>query len=364
MLAALALPGLAPGAEPPENASLSIKHLDYRDSQPNLDRIRVAAPALELLVPVAGEWSVRAGAAADLVSGASPRYHTAISGASRFSERRTSADAEVTRYLPRATVSLAAGQSREHDYRSRHASLQASMASADNNTTWAAGIGLARDRINPVNKAVTDASKHTLELMLGVTQVLTPNDIVQAVLTSVRGRGYFSNPYKYVDQRPHERDQYAVVLRWNHHLAGSGASARLAARCASSSDGVHSQMLQAEYVRPLENRWTVTPSARAYTQSAARFYFDPVYDQRFGPPFPPGFVYGAPRFMSADQRLSAFGALTLGIKLERQVGTDTTLDLKFERYRQRPAWRAFGGGSPGLQDFSAQTIQAGMTYSW
>ncbi|RJG21821.1 DUF3570 domain-containing protein [Massilia cavernae] len=364
MLAALALPGLALGADAPDSASISIKYLDYRDSQPNLDRVHVASPALELMVPIAGEWSVRAGVLSDAVSGASPRYHTAVSGASHFRDRRNSVDAEVTRYLPRATVSLAAGQSDENDYRSRHAALQASVSSADNNTTWLAGIGAARDRINPVNKAVTDEEKHTVDLMLGVTQVLTPADIVQAVVTTVRGRGYFSNPYKYVDNRPRERDQHSALLRWNHHHAASGATTRLGMRHADSSDGVRSHMLQADYVWPLSRAWTLTPSTRAYTQSAADFYFDPVYDKRFGPPFPPGFVFGAQSFMSADQRLSAFGALTLALKIERQVGRATTVDLKFERYEQKAKWRQFGSGSPGLQDFSARTIQAGITHLW
>lgn len=364
MMAALALPGVALAENAPESASLSIKYLDYRDSQHNLDRIKVRSPSLELLVPVAGDWALRAGLVSDAISGASPRYHTAVSGASGFREKRTGVDLAVTRYLPRASVTLAAGQSDEIDYLSRFVSVQASVSSADNNTTWLFGAGAASDRIDPVNLAVKDERKRSVDVMLGLTRVLTPADIVQGVLTHVRGRGYFSHPYKYVDSRPRERDQDSVMLRWNHHFAAGGATSRLSYRYTTDSYAVRSHTLAGEYVQPLARGWTLTPSLRLYTQSAASFYFDPVYDPRFGPPFPPGFSFGEARALSADQRLSAFGAATLGLKVEKLIAKETTVDVKLERYEQRASWRQFGSGSPGLDNFRARSIQVGVTHRW
>ena len=55
-------------------------------------------------------------------------------------------------------------------------------------------------------------------------------------------------------------------------------------------------------------RWTVVPEIRLYTQRAASFYYDPVYDSVLGEPVPPGFPSGPGRFSSPDQRLSGFGA--------------------------------------------------------
>jgi len=364
LLAALALPGLVQAENAPDKSTLSVKYLDYQDSQPNLDRIHVRSPAIDIAVPVAGVWLLRASVVSDLISGASPRYHTAVSGASRFEETRKGVDAAVTRYFPRASVTLAAGRSGEHDYVSRFVSAQASFASDDNNTTWLVGAGVANDRINPVNDAVENEHKRVVDLMAGVTRVLTPADIVQALLTHVRGEGYYSNPYKYIDQRPRHQRQHSLMLRWNHHFGGSGATSRSSYRYYTDSNGVDSHTLLGEYVRPFADGWTVTPSLRLYSQSAARFYFDPVYDTRFGPPFPPGYSFTDGRDRSADQRLSAYGAATVGLKVEKEIGADTTVDVKLEQYKQRGEWRAFGSGSKGLQAFSARSIQVGITTRW
>lgn len=364
LLAALALPGLARAENAPEQASISLRYLHYQDRQPNLKRIGVHSPSLELLVPLAGRWALRGALVSDAISGASPRYHTALSGASRFSEKRSAVDLSATRYFARASATLAAGRSDETDYESRFLSSHATVSSADNNTTWLFGAGLARDRIDPVNRAVEGERKRTLDLMLGVTQVLGVRDIGQLVLAHVRGRGYFSNPYKFVDMRPRVRDQDSALLRWNHHFSASGATSRLSYRYTTDSYALRSHTLQEEYVRPLARGWTLTPSLRLYTQSAARFYFDPLYDPRFGAPFPRGFSFALPRELSADQRLAAYGALSVGLKVEKQLGSNTTFDVKWEQYRQHAGWRLFGSGSPGLARFSARSIQAGVSHRW
>ncbi|HEU4851183.1 MAG TPA: DUF3570 domain-containing protein [Telluria sp.] len=364
LMAALALPGVAHAETPPESASLSFKYLDYADWQASLDRIRVKSPALELVLPVAGEWSLRAGYVGDAISGASPRYHTAVSGASRFEEKRRAADLAVTRYFQRSSVTVAAGRSSETDYLSRFASVRGTLSSDDNNTTWTFGAGVANDRIDPVNDAVEGERKHTSDFMAGVTRVMTPRDLVQAVLSYARGRGYFSMPYKYLDNRPRRHDQNSLLLRWNHRLAKGEATSRSSYRYFSDTYGIRAHTLQQEYARELPGGWTLTPSLRLHTQSAANFYFDPVYDPVFGPPFPPGFDFAQQRDLSADQRLSAFGAVTLGLKVEKQVGANSSVELKLERYRQRGAWRLFGSGSPGLEDFEARSVVVGWNFRW
>ena len=70
--------------EPPQNGSISLRYLDYADRQPGLDRIHAHSPSVSVTAPVASDWSVEGTLTADDVSGASPRYHTAISGASHM----------------------------------------------------------------------------------------------------------------------------------------------------------------------------------------------------------------------------------------------------------------------------------------
>ena len=106
--------------------------------------------------------------------------------------------------------------------------------------------------------------------------------------------------------------------------------------------------------------FTLTPSVRLYSQSAAKFYFDPVYDPDVGAPYPPGYFTNPPEFISADQRLSAFGAITVGLKLGVQLAPGWAMDLKAERYEQRSNWRVGGSGSPGLDPFRATFVQLGI----
>lgn len=364
LLAALALPGLEAQADSiPENGVISIDYLHYQDKQPGLDRIGVHSPALHLLVPIAGSWLVEAGLVSDHVSGASPRYHTNVSGASHMADDRLGADVRLTRYLGNATLSLGAAHSGENDYHSRAYSAAGSLATEDRNTTFNASFGVSNDDIDPVNQIVVNERRHTTEWLLGVEQVLTPRDIVKADFTHVRGRGYFSDPYKYVDSRPRGRDQNSVLLRWNHHLEGA-VVARLSYRYYRDTFGIRAHTLGGEVELPLAGGWALTPSLRLYTQSAADFYFDPVYDSTFGAPFPQGYDFAHPGYSSADQRLAAFGAATLGFKVEKQLGQGWSVHTKLERYRQQAGWRQFGDGSPGLARFDATIWQIGLSKLW
>ncbi|SFV00709.1 DUF3570 domain-containing protein [Pseudoduganella namucuonensis] len=369
LAAALLLPGLGAvnavhAEEAPERATLSVKYLSYEESQSSMDRIRVRAPSVALTTPVAGVWSVAASLTADDVSGASPRYHTAVSGASRMSDDRGAGDVAVTRYFPRGSVTVGAAYSTEHDYKSRALSLQGTMSSEDKNTSWSFGVGGSDDAIDPVNLVVAGESRQTVNLMAGVTQVMGPRDLAQLTLTHSRGHGYYSDPYKAFDNRPRQRNQSTLLARWNHHHEDGGGTSRLSYRYYSDNFGIRAHTLGAEYVQPLAQGWRVTPSVRLYTQRAASFYYDPVYDGRLGEPFPPGYVFGTTAFSSADQRLSGFGAVTLGLKVAKQLNRDWSVDLKLEAYQQRGSWRAFGGGSPGLEPLRARGIQLGVTRQW
>jgi hypothetical protein len=105
---------------------------------------------------------------------------------------------------------------------------------------------------------------------------------------------------------------------------------------------------------------SLTPSLRLHTQNAARFYADPVYSF-LGAPYPPGYFESPPQHLSLDQRLSAFGAVTVGAKLSVRWDEHWSSDLRLERYEQRGAWRVAGQGSPGLAPFSARIVQWGLS---
>ncbi|NDP43034.1 MAG: DUF3570 domain-containing protein, partial [Aromatoleum sp.] len=373
LAAALALPGMMPAAmlsavissalsavfstpahaeSVPDASQIALKHLDYRDWQPGADRMRVKSPALYVLKPLSDSLAIEGTLVYDGMSGASPRYHNALSGASGegVKDYRTAGDIRLTRYFDRVSVGVGAAVSSERDYLSRALSLDVRISTPDNNRTWAFGLAGTGDRINSNNGVADHQNRHTYDLLVGVTQVLSANAIVQSNLTYSTGHGYYSDPYKLLDARPDHRQVLAWLNRANQYLPAFDATLKLSYRFLADSFGGRSNMAEAAWVQALSDGWSVTPSLRYYTQSAADFYFDP--------PFPRGFVPG--RNYTTDTRLSAFGAFTPGIGIVKRFAEGWSADLKLEFYRQKSGWRLGGGDSPGLEAFSARWIQAGI----
>lgn len=365
LAAALALPGLAAGLvatiaipahaeNAPEQGSIDLKYLTYRDYQPGGGRMRVSAPSFHVLMPLEGNYALEGAFVLDSMSGASPLFHNTLSGASGLgvNDLRKAGDLKLTRYFDRAALGVGFAYSTEHDYVSRAFNLDARIASENNNTTLAFGVGQASDDIDSVNLVARGRSKRTTDMLAGVTQVLTAQDIVQSNLTYSVGHGYYDDPYKAIDVRPDYRDQLAWLTRWNHYLSSVDATLRLSARYYRDTFGIRAITLGTEWVQQVGS-WTVTPGLRYYAQSAADFYY--------GPPFPSGFVPGQP--YSADQRLSAFGAITTGFKVAKSFADGWRIDFKAEYYEQRGNWRRLiGDGDSGrdLLPLKAQFYQVGL----
>lgn len=359
MFAALTIPGIqvAVADTPPERAQLSYKYLNYQDGQPGWERIGVNAQAVSILLPMAGEWSIEGSLTSDTVSGASPAFHSQRFRSGRMDEHRIGRDLKLTRYFSRGSLTVGVADSRESDYFSNAYFVSGSLSTEDKNTTLSVGLGKTDDRINVPEFGVNNESKKIRDAMLGITQVVTTRDIVQLALTYSEGHGYFSDPYKYRDHRPDSKYQTAILGRWNHHFPATGGTARLSYRFYTDSFNVKGHTAVAEYVQPLPNEWTITPIFRAHAQSAASFYLDPVY-----PPFPT--IRPRDEIQSQDQRLSAFGGLSVGVKISKQLTSDLLIDAKYERYEQRSAWYPFGSGSPGIEPLKANIFQLGLTYSF
>lgn len=361
------LPGVGAGllgvpahAEPaPEQAVVAVKYLDYQDKQPGLRRTHVSAPSVLVLAPLSASWSLEASAVNDSVSGASPRYHTAISGASRQTENRRAVDATLRHHAERSGWRLGAAMSDEHDYHARTLSAGVDRSSEDNNETWYAQLAYGRDRIGSSLQPELHERRSTWQALAGISRNLSAVDVAQLTLSLSHGEGFYDDPYKLLDRRPGRRDQAALLARWNHHLSALGASVRSSYRYYADSFGIRAHTVEAEWVQSVGEKVRLSPSVRYSSQRAARFYLDPGPD---GSPFPPGWQAGT--VGSVDQRLSGFGALTLGMKVAVDVDAHWGLDFKVEQYEQRGSWRLFGKGSPSLAPFSARWLQLGLSYRY
>jgi hypothetical protein len=360
MLAGCAtLPTVASADTPPERGHISFKYLDYQDSQPGLKRISVKAPSTLLMVPFADNWVVEGGVIVDTISGATPLYHSEKSSAAHMKDERTGRDLRLTRYFPQGTLTVSKSYSSESDYLSNTQSISGTISTEDKNTTLNLGIGQTDDRIDVPYYGVANEKKKATDLIVGVTQILTPVDIVQINLTKSDGHGFYSDPYKQGELeygRPRHKAGTAILGRWNHHFVDSNTTLRLSYRYYEDSFDVRSHTVGGEWVVPTANDWIITPALRYYTQTAAFFYADPQ-----NAPLPTFNLSNQPYF-SQDQRLSAFGGRTIGLKVARKLGKDWLVDVKYEDYEQRSALALSGNGSPGIDTFRARIWQFGLTH--
>jgi len=370
LAAAMALPGMLPSAHAqvtvPNATLIQFKYLYYRDYQDSGNRITVKSPALYLLAPISESWVFEIGAVYDNITGASPYYHTVLSGASGegVEDKRAAGDITVTKYFGRTAISARAAYSTEDDYKSVAGGLTLRHATPSQNTTFTLGAGYSSDKISPADGPVFTRTKTTVDGIVGITQVLSKNDTAQVNLYYAQQRGYLTDPYKAlfgVDQRPDKRDQMAALIRWNHYFEGLKASLRTSYRFYHDDWEINAHTGTIEWAQELPYGFTLTPSVRYTSQSAAFFYYDPVYDAALGPPFPPGYLNNPNGFYTSDQRLSAFGGITPGIKVAKSFVGGWSIDAKAEYYEQRADWRVGGEGSPGLQDFKAQLYQVGVS---
>ncbi|MDE1942841.1 MAG: DUF3570 domain-containing protein [Betaproteobacteria bacterium] len=351
------LPGLVRAEAPPDQGVMSARYLGYQDSQPGENRIHVSASTLGVMAPIAGEWSIASNFTTDSISGASPRYYT-YDYSGRYPvmhDLRRAEDVALTRYFSQGTVTMGTSYSKESDYISKGLSTQGTLSTESHNTTLNAGFAVSNDEINPVNHIVSNERKHVADLLLGVTQILTPNDIAQVELGRSLGQGYFSDPYKIFDNRPRQRDHTTFLVRWNHFYDATQGVSHLSWRYYADTYGIHAHTVDGEYVQPLGGGWSLAPELRFYSQSHAWFYLEPAPGSQPYPTFPPpGTAYS-----SLDQRLSSFGAITVGLRVSRVIKRDWIADIKYEQYEQRTGWSVMGNSSP-LDPFRARSVQLGL----
>ncbi|HSH89613.1 MAG TPA: DUF3570 domain-containing protein [Ramlibacter sp.] len=372
LAATLLLPGLAAvsvvrAEEPPAEGVIAFKYGWYRDEQTGFQRVTVQSPQVYILAPVAGKWSFEGTRVVDSVSGATPRLHTFTSSATPYmTDHRDATDVKVTRYFHRAAIAVGAAYSDENDYLSRTLGMEARFSSEDNNQTWNFGFARSQDKIDTsaTGGFAFGERRRTTEAIAGLTQVLTPNDVVQLQLTRSIGSGYYSDPYKDFDRRPRRRNATIAHLRWNHHFDGPDASLRTSWRYYADSFGIRSHTLSGEWVRTM-GAWTIAPGIRYYRQSAASFYFDPVPNAAGVPDIVLTALSTIPLtgFRSGDARLAAFGAVTISLKVGYAISAVTAVDVKLEAYRQSQSLR-MGGGSPYLDPTRARFVQLGWSHKF
>ena len=251
--------------------------------------------------------------------------------------------------------SLSAGLygSTEHDYTSLGANAALSRDFNKRNTTVAVRGSYFDDSINPEGgmpvafasmapvgspqpKLKGDGSKQTLDLGLGLTQVIDQKTIAYAGYTFSDVGGYQTDPYKILSQvdgtsgdptdylyesRPDARTKHVFYTRLVRALGRDNL--QLSYRWMGDDWGIASHTVEARYRWNLGGGKYLQPHLRWYTQTAADFYRRYLVD---GDPLPD--------HASADYRLGDMQTWTFGLMHGRPLGKDRELTVRAEYYMQ------------------------------
>lgn len=263
-------------------------------------------------------------------------------------------------------IDVGASASKEYDY--THIGLNAKLARDFNqrNTTVSAGFALARDEIDAVGGIPTALSpmldvddlsnrtgaesKDVLDVVLGVTQVVNRNTLVQLNYSYSNSSGYLSDPYKILsvvdgttgdivpraptpgvegpshqyrfEHRPDDRVKHSLYGQVKRYLGGKVLD--VSYRYMTDDWEIDSHTLDLRLRWPMGAERYLEPHLRFYTQSEADFYTVSLIDGQT-----------LPAFASNDYRLGNFDGLTAGLKYGWTTRKGHDLSLRLELYQQR-----------------------------
>ncbi|MBX7138470.1 MAG: DUF3570 domain-containing protein [Oligoflexia bacterium] len=341
---------------PAKETEVRFAYMSYRDWQAGQqDRMKINAPMTWFRTAAGEHVEVEGSFVLDAVSGASPLYHDTLSGASKkgIEDNRRAGDISATYFLESYSVTLGLSSSSEDDYDSNGVSAELRHWTPDNNTLFQLGVSASDDSITSTNDPSLDESKHSFGVGFGVSQILDKESVVQSNITLASADGYLTDSYKSMDLRPRSRDQFAWLNRYILYIPEQESSLHLDYRYFQDSWGISAHTFEAAYYQPLGSAWLVRPRLRYYTQDKAEFY------SNLFPPDDPG-----SGFFSADQRLSGFGSVTAGLRIERQLGDKVFGNISYDYIRQQGSLESFSPGSPNLDPFNASILGIGMYMKW
>jgi len=283
-----------------------------------------------------------------------------------FLDTRVAASASWQQPLGRLyKVNAGLTASNEYDYFHIGGNLGLSRDFNKRNTTISVGVAFAKDDLDPEGGApiplapmldVGDLSnkmgkqdKDVIDFLLGVTQVINKNLLVQFNYSYSDSSGYLNDPYKIIslvdevtgdtiplpqtpgvdgpshefvfESRPEERTKHSVFGQAKYYWAGRVVD--LSYRYMTDDWEIDSHTLDAKLRFPMGDSSYLEPHLRFYTQTEAEFYrasligSDPL-----------------PEFASSDYRLGNFDAITAGIKYGWKTGSGNDMSVRLEYYMQ------------------------------
>ena len=276
-----------------------------------------------------------------------------------------------------------AAYSHEHDYRSVSANFGVAKDFNAHNTTVNAAINYESDLSFPVGGTPTpltvmngdwkgpNATRHEIDGVLGVTQVLTRRWLTSLSYSYAESHGYQNDPYKIIsvvdpqsgqpasqlyENRPESRRKQSVF--WDNKIHLNRDVIDLALRGYTDDWGIKSVTADLRYRFQVSQDYYLEPHVRYYRQGAADFFRYYLVSGE-----------AMPAYASGDTRLAKFHAETIGLKFGMPLNEGSEFNVRVEYYDQH------GDGSPSyaigqlkqqnlFPDLKAFTVLLGYSYAF
>jgi hypothetical protein len=263
------------------------------------------------------------------------------------------------------------------------------------NTTVYVGAAYGKDDMNPVggtpiglapmlevdndSNKTGDDSKDVMDVLVGVTQVLSRRSLLEVAYSYGKSDGYLSDPYKFLsvvdpvtgflvpgpvgsglnlylyEHRPDARTKQSLFAEWRH--AFDRDSMAVSFRLMDDDWGVTSQTVDARYRWNMNADSYVEPHLRYYKQGEADFYRTVLFD---GAPLP--------EHASADYRLADSEAFTAGVKYgHRTARGEWSVRLEYYQQTAEPSPGSVVGDLVNhdlIPDLNAVIVQFGYKFSF
>lgn len=339
--------------------SVDFRYFYYNDRQNGgQNRMEVHAPMVRVASPLTDSSHLQGTFVIDGMTGASPLYLDALSGASKkgVEDQRYAGSLIYTHQMEEFEIQVGGEASSEDDYDAKGFSILTTAWSDDKNRSFSFGLSESLDSITSTNNPALDEFRRTFGSFAGLTQILDQNSIMQINLQGTTAGGYLTDQYKSGDSRPRSRDSLAVLARYNRYISEIASALHVDYRYLRDSWNVIAHTVEVSLYSQVTSSVIIRPLIRYHSQGKASFFSD-VYPQSESPLF-------ASNYFSADQRVAGFGALSTGLKVLYQVSPSCNIEVLYEFYHQDPALKAGSTGSAGIPALYAQFFGTGFRWSW
>jgi hypothetical protein len=348
---------------------INIQFMGYDEES---GKTTIYTPAIEINKDFGADYTFNLSLTHDSVSGASPTFYDAFSGASAkipegviykeditygdidYEDKRKAVALSLTkRFASRDELTIGANYSDEYDYtsneisaeylhyldNSKNRAISLGASYQDNDVSIYCDLGTsACDTSSGASQKVKNLKVFSTEV--GFTQIIDQTSLVKTSLFYINEDGYLSNPYMRVvrdynispkiteEVKPDSRTAYGATLQYIKAL-NKKLSSISSYRFYDDDWDITSHTIEEELNYEWSEKLTTGVMLRYYTQSKAKFYSgkkDYFTNQKYA---------------SSDRRMSDFDAINLTLDATYHINQKISCNTSISYYEQFDIFEAY-----------------------